>query len=142
MDLNMGRPRNRQARYQLRYYGIHETVLFNKAYQVIVKKMENKIVYYKETIECQHVIFWLVSQASVHCHIAKLEPNRRVTADEVPCKIRFNIIFASTFRSSVSVVSFLQACQAKSTEFSCATCESHSRPMSSSAVTVALICVG
>jgi hypothetical protein len=39
-------------------------------------KLENKIVYYKETFECQHLIFWPVSQWRVHCHLSfKYEEN-------------------------------------------------------------------
>jgi hypothetical protein len=51
-DSNTGLPYHRQAHYQPRYYGRHDGMPFNKAYQVIVKKLENEIVYYKETVEC------------------------------------------------------------------------------------------
>jgi hypothetical protein len=50
--------------------------------QLMVKKLENKIVYYKETVECQHLIFWPGSQGSIRCHTAKLEPNQRVRINE------------------------------------------------------------
>jgi hypothetical protein len=49
-----------------------------------VKKVENKIVYYKETVECVHLIFWSRSQKKVHCHTAKPELNWRVTIDQIP----------------------------------------------------------
>jgi hypothetical protein len=49
-----------------------------------MKKVENKIVYYRETVECLHQIFWPKSQRGVHFHNAKLEPNQRVTIDYVP----------------------------------------------------------
>jgi hypothetical protein len=45
-DLNTVRPHHRQARYQLSRYGTR----FNKACQVTVKKLDNKIVYYKEQL--------------------------------------------------------------------------------------------
>jgi hypothetical protein len=45
---------------------------FNKAYQLIVKKLENKIVYNKETVEC-YPIFWIGSRGRVYCHTAKLQ---------------------------------------------------------------------
>jgi hypothetical protein len=52
--------------------------------RVTVKKVENKIVYYEEIVECRHLIFWSRSQRRVHCHTAKPESNRRVTVDRVP----------------------------------------------------------
>jgi hypothetical protein len=48
-----------------------------------VKKVENKIVYYKDTVECRYVIFWPGNQRRVHCHTAKLEPNQSVATDWV-----------------------------------------------------------
>jgi hypothetical protein len=44
----------------------------------MMKKLQNK------TFECRHPIFWPVSQGRIHCHTAKLEPNLRVSIDEVP----------------------------------------------------------
>jgi hypothetical protein len=49
----------------------------------MVRMLQNKIVYYKKTIECLHVICWAGSQGRVHCHTAKLELNRKVSFDEV-----------------------------------------------------------
>jgi uncharacterized membrane protein len=50
--------------------------VFYKTCEVTVKKVENKIVYYRETVECQHLIFWAGSQRGrVQCHTAKSEPN-------------------------------------------------------------------
>jgi hypothetical protein len=63
-------------------------VRLNKAYQVIVKKLENKNLYNKEIFECQHLIFWPGSQGRVHCHTTKLEPNWRVSVDEVPLLVK------------------------------------------------------
>jgi hypothetical protein len=83
-DSNTVRLHHRLACYQLSYYRRDDLECFNKAYQFIVEKLENKIVYYRGTVECQHLIFWLVSQGRVHCHTAKLEPNWRVSVDEVP----------------------------------------------------------
>jgi hypothetical protein len=48
------------------------------AYQLTVKKLENKIEYYKETVERHDLISWPVSQGRVHCHTAKLEITCRV----------------------------------------------------------------
>jgi hypothetical protein len=56
---------------------------FNEAYQVTVKEQENNPVYYKETVECRHLIFWSISQGKVHSHVAKLEMNRSVSTDKV-----------------------------------------------------------
>jgi hypothetical protein len=55
---------------------------FNKAYQLIVKKLENKIVYNKETVEC-YLIFWMGSRGRVYCHTAKLQSYLRVSINEV-----------------------------------------------------------
>jgi hypothetical protein len=55
-----------------------------KAYEITVKKMENVTVYYKETEVGWHLIFCLGSRRRDHRHIAKPEPNRRVTIDRVP----------------------------------------------------------
>jgi hypothetical protein len=48
-----------------------------------MKNVENKSVYYK-TVEYQHLIFWPGSWQRVQCHAVKLEPNQRVTNDQVP----------------------------------------------------------
>jgi hypothetical protein len=52
--------------------------------------MENKILYYKETVESLCLIFWPKSQRRVHCHAAKLEPNWRVTVDWVPLLVSYS----------------------------------------------------
>jgi hypothetical protein len=57
---------------------------FYKTYEIIVKKVENKTVYYEETVECRHLIFWPENQRRIHCHTAKPEPNWKVTVDQVP----------------------------------------------------------
>jgi hypothetical protein len=41
-----------------------------------MNKLENKIIYYKETFECQNLIFWPWIQSGVHCHTQKLDPNQ------------------------------------------------------------------
>jgi hypothetical protein len=56
---------------------IHDAELHIKAYQLIVKKLQNKIVCYKETADRQHLIFWPESHGRVNCHTAKFEPNVR-----------------------------------------------------------------
>jgi hypothetical protein len=43
---------NTPAHYQLSYCEQHGKEYFSKTYQVIVKKMQNKSVYYKETVQC------------------------------------------------------------------------------------------
>jgi len=47
----------------------------------MVKKLQNKIVYYKKTVECLHLIFWPGSQGRVYGHTAKFVPNCRVSVD-------------------------------------------------------------
>jgi hypothetical protein len=42
-------------------------------------KVKNKIVYYKEIVKCQHLIFWPESQRRIHCATAKPEMNQRVS---------------------------------------------------------------
>jgi hypothetical protein len=53
------------------------------AYQLRVEKLENKIMYYQEIVECRHLIFWPGSYGRVHYHTAKFEPNRRVSIDNI-----------------------------------------------------------
>jgi hypothetical protein len=48
------------------------------------KEVENKIVYYKDTTDSRHLIFWPESQRRVHRHTAEPEPNRRVPVGRVP----------------------------------------------------------
>jgi hypothetical protein len=43
-------------------------VSWNETYQIMVKKLQKKTVYYKKTTECQHLIFWAGSQERVYCH--------------------------------------------------------------------------
>jgi hypothetical protein len=50
------------ASYPVSYCVQHDELHFSSTYQLIVKKLENKIVYYKETVECRHLIFWPQSQ--------------------------------------------------------------------------------
>jgi hypothetical protein len=69
---------------QLSYDGGLKKRSFHWTYRVTVKKVENKIMYYKETAECLQLIFWPRSQRRVHYHTAKLKPNQRVTIDWVP----------------------------------------------------------
>jgi hypothetical protein len=72
------------AHYQLSYCEWCNKQYFTKTYQLIVKKLENKTVCCKETVECWHLIFWPVSQGRVYYHTAKLKANWRVTIDWVP----------------------------------------------------------
>jgi hypothetical protein len=61
----------------------HDTARFDRAYLVIVKKLENTIVYYKQTLECRHLIYWPIRQQRVNCHTETLEPTWSVSIDEV-----------------------------------------------------------
>jgi hypothetical protein len=47
-----------------------------KTYTVIGKNVLSKSVYYKQTMECLHLIFWPETEKRVCYHVAKLEPNR------------------------------------------------------------------
>jgi hypothetical protein len=53
-DLNPGCPH--QACYQLSYCVWHDRAHIAKAYQFTMRKLENKIVYYKETVAGWHNI--------------------------------------------------------------------------------------
>jgi hypothetical protein len=56
-ESNPGQPHHRLAHYQLSYDGDLNELFFYEAYEVTAKKVENKIMYYKETVECLHIIF-------------------------------------------------------------------------------------
>jgi hypothetical protein len=75
------------TRYQLSYNSELKKESFYLTYKVTAKKVENKIVYYKETLECLHLIFWPRSLRRVHYYTSKLEPNRRVTISQVAVNI-------------------------------------------------------
>jgi hypothetical protein len=45
----------------------------------MTRKVKNKILYYKETVKCRHLIFWPESQRMAQCLTAKPELNQRVT---------------------------------------------------------------
>jgi hypothetical protein len=51
-DLNTSKPHCRCVCYCPNYLGQHDEACFNKAYQLILKKLQNETVYYKETAEC------------------------------------------------------------------------------------------
>jgi hypothetical protein len=78
---NPGHLHHRHTLYQLRYDGELKKGSFYWTYKTAVKKVENKIVYYKETMECLHLIFWPKSQRRAHYHTEKPEPNRNITID-------------------------------------------------------------
>jgi hypothetical protein len=84
--MNPSCPHSSLTHGQLSYCKQHEGDSFSKTFQFRVKKLENKIVYYIEieTLDCQHLIIWPGRQGRVHCHNAKLKPNRRVTINDVP----------------------------------------------------------
>jgi hypothetical protein len=75
-ELNPGWPHRSVARYQLNYCTTHGRMRFSETYRLTVKKLESKIVYYKQTAECLLLIFWPRSQGRVHCHTEKLEGNK------------------------------------------------------------------
>jgi hypothetical protein len=45
-----------------------------------VKKVGNKTMFSKETVECLHIVFWPGSHRGVLILTAKLEPNRKITS--------------------------------------------------------------
>jgi hypothetical protein len=53
-------------------------------HQLIVKQLENITVYYKETVESRHPIFWPGSQGRVQCLTANMELSQGVTIDQIP----------------------------------------------------------
>jgi hypothetical protein len=77
------RPHRRQARYHLNYFWQREYAYFYETFELRVKKVENKIVYYKETNSL------LGSQRRVHCQTAEPEPNRRVSIERVPLSVSY-----------------------------------------------------
>jgi hypothetical protein len=83
-EWNPGHLHRKQTCYQLSYCGQHKVTSFYKIYEVTVKKVENKTVFFKGTVQNRHLILWPGSQRRVHCHTAKQEPNQRVTVDQVP----------------------------------------------------------
>jgi hypothetical protein len=72
------------------------TVLLQITYSIVLLqclkrksvKVKNKTTYYEETGECHNLIFWPGSWRRSHCHIAKLEPNWRLTIDHFPLSVR------------------------------------------------------
>jgi hypothetical protein len=48
----------RQTHYQLSYRGELVGGSFYEIYEVTVKRVENKMVYYEETAESPYLIFW------------------------------------------------------------------------------------
>jgi hypothetical protein len=57
-ESNPGHPHCRQTCYQLNYHGQCKYAYFYETYEAAAKKVENKTVYYTETAERQHLIFW------------------------------------------------------------------------------------
>jgi hypothetical protein len=50
--VNTGCPHHTLARYRLSCCEWHDRECFSKTYLLIVKKLENEIMYCKETVEC------------------------------------------------------------------------------------------
>jgi hypothetical protein len=60
-ELNLGHLHRRQACYQPSYHIQCKDASSYETYEVTGMKVENKIVYYKETVECRHLLFCLGS---------------------------------------------------------------------------------
>jgi hypothetical protein len=117
-DSNMGCLHHWHACYQQTYYRIYDrecfsnayqitvkdSVYFSKAYHDTVKKLENMIMYYKETAEWGHLIFWPASKKRVDCYTATLEPNRRVSTNEVPLSAVSNLLLIQNCGSSCMLI--------------------------------------
>jgi hypothetical protein len=95
-ELNLGCLHHILACYQLNYCGWHERQCFRKTYQHRVKQLENKFVYYKETAECQHLIFCSGSWERVH----SILQNWRVTIDQIPLLMRSTYFFTNFYSES------------------------------------------
>lgn len=54
-----------------------------EGYDVIMKEMENKSEYHKETVERGHIIFWPGSQRMFHGHTTEPEEKQRIKIDRV-----------------------------------------------------------
>jgi hypothetical protein len=85
--LNTGCPCHRWACYQLSCHGENDGTCFNKACQLVVKKLQNKILCYKETVECRHITFWPGSHGRVRCHTVSWNQIGGFSIDEVPMEI-------------------------------------------------------
>jgi hypothetical protein len=103
-ESNLSCPQHKQTQYQLNY----QTMYVHSSYEtseVTMKKVENKIVYYKGTMQWQHLIFWPGNHRRVHCHTTKLEQNQSVLINRIPLVIHGNI---SCVRSSQITVNPLE----------------------------------
>jgi len=50
----------------------------SQIFEILFILVDSKPVYYKHTMESQHLIFWPSSQRRVHEHTAQLQPNLRI----------------------------------------------------------------
>ena len=56
----------------------HKCTSVYEAHVVRVHSQENIILFYKDRVECQQLIFSPGSHGNVHCYPADLEPNKSV----------------------------------------------------------------
>jgi hypothetical protein len=89
---------------------------YGKTHQLIVKEVENKIVCYKETVECQNLIFLPGSQGRAQCHTAKIRDlNQRVKIDHVPLlSAPYKSIFLRMFLACLMVIQLVKKLIGKS----------------------------
>jgi hypothetical protein len=81
---NAGLLCRRRARFQLSYRKLHESSCTNSTCQLTVKKLHNRIVYYKKLLSVDTKYFGQEVRGRVHCHTVNFGPNRRVTIDGIP----------------------------------------------------------
>jgi hypothetical protein len=55
----------------------------SEIFEILFILVDSKPVYYKHTMESQHLIFWPSSQKKVHEHTAQLKPNLRILINHI-----------------------------------------------------------
>jgi hypothetical protein len=65
----------------------HSSLFTDTLFKGKINNMGCLNVYYKETMVCQHLIFWEQSGSRIHCDIAKREPNWRRSIDCVSLSV-------------------------------------------------------
>jgi hypothetical protein len=82
---------------------------YGKTHQLIVKEVENKIVCYKETVECQNLIFLPGGQERVQCHTAKIRSESEGKIDHVPLlSAPYKSIFLRMFLACLMVIQLVK----------------------------------
>jgi hypothetical protein len=87
-ESNPSCPHDMPVRYRLRYCERLPGEHFSKSYEFIVKKLENKIVYYKQTAECPHVTFWPGCQERSTTILQNRSQIGGLKSTGSPCKIQ------------------------------------------------------